>query len=212
MPERRFIDVPPKSAEKTSALLRRVLAELPMNDVPLDYLTRQLRRRSFGGIVMLLALLGLLPGISLLAGLIVLVPGFQMLIGFPAPILPRIIRERTLEREQLCALGDRIIPWIERIERYVRPRWLTLLVLPLPQIVGLTVLCLGILLTLPIPFSNFLPAFALLCLSLGLLERDGLVLCLGLAIAVVAMAISISIAGITFDALMFYIGNRTQGS
>lgn len=201
----RASDVPPKSGEKTSALLRRILTELPSDDTPIDHLVIQLRRRSFGGIIMLLALLGLLPGISLLAGLAILIPGIQMLLGLPAPLLPKFIRQRQIGRDRLRAAGETAIPWIERMERYVKPRWLKLLVLPLPQIVGLTVLALGFLISMPVPFINFLPAIALLCLSLGLLERDGLMIFLGLAIALLAIAIGILIGQVTLDAALLYL-------
>lgn len=202
----RASEVPPKSGEKTSELLRRILTELPADDTPIDHLVIQLRRRSFGGIIMLLALLGLLPGISLLAGLAILIPGVQMLFGLPAPLLPKFIRQRQIGRSKLRAAGATAIPWIERMERYVKPRWLNFLVLPLPQVVGLTVLALGFLIAIPVPFINFVPAIALLCLSLGLLERDGLMIFLGLVIAVLAIAIGISIAQVTLDAALLYFG------
>ena len=65
--------------ETTSARLGRILAQLPGPDVSIGHIVAQLRRRSFGGILIILAALGLLPGISLFAGLLAIVIGLQLL-------------------------------------------------------------------------------------------------------------------------------------
>ena len=112
-------NVPPSTDEKTSALLRRVLAELPADSVRIGHIVRQLRRRSFGGLLILLAALGLLPAISFFAGLAMIVPGLQMMAGFRAPLLPRVIRQREIGTYHVRALGNKAIPWIEKLERVV---------------------------------------------------------------------------------------------
>ena len=43
----------------------------------------------------------------------------------------------------------------------------------------------------PIPFSNFLPSLAVMLIALGLLERDGGAVLIGLALAVVAMIVGV---------------------
>ena len=196
---------PPQPDERTSAALRRVLSALPPGEVRVGLLVRQLRRRSFGGVFLLLAALGLLPGISVLAGLAMLVPGAQLLTGYRAPLLPRALRQRTVERERLRHLGELAIPWLERVERYVRPRWPALTAAPLPSIVGLLTMGLGLVMVLPLPFSNFPPAVAMLCLSLGLLERDGALVAAGLALAATALAIGVVIAAVAAKALLLVL-------
>lgn len=65
----------------------------------------------------------------------------------------------------------------------MRPRWLFLTEAPIPNVVhGLALVTAGVLLAIPlglVPFSNTLPAVASLCLSLGLLERDRLLIVAG---------------------------------
>lgn len=175
--------------DKTSRILERVLAELPGTRVSITYIMLRLRRRSFGGILIVLAILGLVPGIGILAGLAMTVPGTQMALGFRAPYLPRFVRRRKIDVASLRALGNRIIPMIERLERYVRPRWLFVTNAPMPSMVGVLVVVLGLVVTLPLPFSNFPPAVALLCIALGLLERDGVLIAAGFAIGCFALAI-----------------------
>jgi len=55
--------------------------------------------------------------------------------------------------------------------------------------VGTICLVLGIIITLPIPLGHMLPGAAISILALGLLERDGLVIGIGLTTAAVALAV-----------------------
>jgi hypothetical protein len=50
----------------TSAVLARLLAEAPADDVSLAWLVRRLQARSFGVVMLLLAVVSLLPGAGIL--------------------------------------------------------------------------------------------------------------------------------------------------
>lgn len=202
--------LPPSTDEKTSVLLRRILAESPDGNVRIGHLVKQLRRRSFGGILLLLSTLGLLPAISFFAGLAMIMPGLQMLAGFRAPRLPRAIREREIPTRRIVALGNRIIPYIEKLERFVRPRWLFLTVPPVPSLIGLLVIGLAFVLMLPLPFSNLPPAMALYCLSIGLMERDGALILIGMLIAVIALTIGFWILGIAVQEFWPLVAERLR--
>ncbi len=195
----------PSTGETTSQLLRRVLADLPEDTVRVGHIVRQLRRRSFGGLLLTLAILGLLPAISVLAGLVIVVPGLQMMAGLRAPLLPRMIRQREIDTDHVRALGSRVVPWIERLERFVRPRWLVLTSPPIYALVGLSAIGLGIVMMLPLPFSNLPPAVALICLSLGLMERDGLMVAVGLLIASAALVIGVSVTYVAVESLLLFL-------
>ncbi|NQV83784.1 MAG: exopolysaccharide biosynthesis protein [Rhodospirillales bacterium] len=181
--------IPLPTTDKTSVVLKQLLDNLPGEDVSIGYVVIQLRRRSFGGILILLAALGLLPGISMFAGIMMLVPAFQMVLGFRAPSLPYFIRRRRISAVTVRLLGNRFIPWIEKIEFYIRPRWFFLTQPPFPMVIGALVFGLALVVMLPLPFSNFPPALALVCLSLGFLERDGVMIGIGLALAVFALTL-----------------------
>lgn len=201
-------NVPPTTDEKTSALLRRVMDELPPDKVRIGHIVRQLRRRSFGGILILLAMLALLPAISFLAGLAMILPGLQMLSGFRAPLLPRVVRQREIGTDRVRALGMRAIPWIEKLERVVRPRWLFLTLPPMPSVVGFLVIGLALVVMLPLPFSNLPPAIALTCLALGLLERDGVIILVGAVVAAIALFIGVVIAYVAIESILLFAAER----
>jgi hypothetical protein len=71
----------------TSAVLQRLHDEVPANHFTLGWLMHSLRKRSFGIIMLLLALVAIAPGLSIIAGLL-LIPAFQMIAGKPALSTP----------------------------------------------------------------------------------------------------------------------------
>jgi len=139
------------------------------------------------------------------------VPAFQMTLGFRAPLLPRFIRRRRIEVATIRALGHKTIPWVEKIEHYIKPRWISLTLPPAPMIIGVLTIGLALVVMLPLPFSNFLPALALMCFSLGLFERDGLVTAIGLVLAITALIIGCIIGLVAFEALMLLINHPPDG-
>lgn len=175
--------------ERTSELLGRLAAALDKPETTIGQVAYLLRRRSFGGILFLLAILGLLPGISTFAGLAMLIPAWQMTLGFRSPVLPRVIRRRRLQTATVVAAADRLVPILRRVERYVRPRWLVLTGAPVMVLIGITAGLLGLVVALPLPFSNLPPAVALVALAVGLFEKDGMLIAVGFAVALLAIAL-----------------------
>lgn len=195
--------------EKTSALLTRILADLSGEKVLLGTLMSQLRRRSFGGVFILLSLLSLLPVISIFSGLITIIPAVQLMIGFKAPLLPRFLRERAINLIRLRAIAAKLIPWIIKIEKGVKPRWLIVTGPSVTRLVGLLVVCLAVVVTLPFPFNNFLPAISILCLAFGLLERDGLLLVIGMFVSAIALVIGYFVVYLFIEIIMSFIASRS---
>ena len=196
----------PPVGEQTSVLVRRVLASLPARDVRISQLLVWFGRRSFGGLLVMLAALGLLPGIAVIAGLFIVVVGLQMLAGFRSPLFPKFVRGRTVDVNLVRAIGGRCLTFIEGLEKFVKPRWLSMTVPPIPNLVGAVVMALGTVIMMPLPFSNVLPAVALSILSVGQLERDGLMITVGLGAAVVALAMGVFIGYLAFGSVMFLLG------
>lgn len=188
--------------DKTSVLLTQLVSELVGDRVTVDHVVRELHRRSFGGLFILLAAFGLLPGLSFFAGLAMLAPAVQMALGFRAPLLPGFIRRRELDVSKVSALVGRVTPWIERLERFVRPRWLWLTIVPVPNLIGVAVIGLALVIMLPLPFSNLPPAIAMFCLSIGLLERDGLMIAIGLLAGLLALVIGAVMVAVAFESLI----------
>ena len=176
-----------------SVVLQQLHAEAPRDYVSLGWLMGRLHKRSFGMIMLLLALVAAVPGVSIFAGLLLMIPALQMVAGKPAPIFPRGIAARPLPTRRLDVLVQRAIPVLRYLERMIHPRWPT----PLEgtkRLVGVIVVMLNSVLVLaPIPLTNVVPALVIALISLAYLEEDGLVLSIGLLAAIIVMTIAAAV-------------------
>lgn len=172
----------------TSMALEAMLDAIPNErQVTLNWLLERLGDRSFGVVLLLLAILGLLPGVSALAGLLLMVPAMQMILARGRPIFPRRVGDRHFEGRSLAKMVRRAVPVIRWLERFIRPRWYT----PFEatkRVVGGIVLLLGACLLAPVPLSNVLPALVITLIAFAYLEEDGLLLCAALLAALSILA------------------------
>ncbi|MGD0192787.1 MAG: exopolysaccharide biosynthesis protein [Rhizomicrobium sp.] len=172
----------------TSSVLNDLLDRVPPERVTLEWLTGTLGRRSFGVVLLLLGLLGLLPGVAALAGLVLLAPAVQMTLANRGPVFTRRIASFHFPTPRVAALIRRAIPVLRYLERFIRPRW------PTPfeatkRTVGLVVLLLAVcIMLIPIPFSNVPPALLVVLIAVAYLEEDGVLLCIALLASLVLLA------------------------
>jgi hypothetical protein len=175
----------------TSVVLQRLHDEVPTDHFTVGWLMGRLRRRSFGIIMLLLAVVAIAPGVSVVAGLLLIVPAFQMIVGQPAPVFPRRIAARPLPTRHLAALVQRAVPVLKYLEKVIYPRW------PTPfeatkRLVGAVVLILSTTLVfIPIPLSNVVPALVIALISLAYLEEDGVLLLIALLAAIIVLTVEL---------------------
>ena len=172
-------------------MLQRLHDEAPTDHFTLGWLMGSLRRRSFGIIMLLLALVAIAPGVSIVAGLLLMIPAFQMIAGQPVPVFPRRIAARPLPTRHLAALVQRAVPVLRYLEKVIHPRW------PTPfeatkRLVGIVVVILNTTLVfIPIPLSNVVPALVIALISLAYLEEDGILLSIALLAAIIVLAVDV---------------------
>lgn len=149
--------------------------------------------RAFGALIFIFAAPNTLPvampGVSAILGAPLLFLTWQLAAGRARPWLPALIRDRSFAREDFQRLTRFGVPWMQRIERMIRPRLLGLTEPLAERLVGVVALLLAVMIFLPIPLGNILPGFALALLALGILERDGMAVLAGLVAALVSAVI-----------------------
>jgi hypothetical protein len=174
-----------------SVLLQRLHDEAPTDHFTLGWLMGRLHKRSFGLILLLLALVAIAPGVSIVAGLPLMIPAFQMIVGQHMPVFPRCIAVRSLPTRHLAVLVQRAIPVLRYLEKLIPPRWPT----PLEatkRLVGAVVVLLNFtLLFTPLPLSNVVPALVIALISLAYLEEDGLLLAVALLASVIVLTVEL---------------------
>ncbi|MFL6587298.1 MAG: exopolysaccharide biosynthesis protein [Luteimonas sp.] len=171
----------PETPSREEASTRELLAAMALGD-PDDQLRFAdlligLGKRVFGMMLFVATLPAFIPipGVGgAIGGPLVALVGAQLLIGLRKPWLPRFIAERGPHRSAVQRFETVLEPWLRRVERFSRPR--------LPGVLdhraaamftGLQLVLLGVLLALPIPFTNYVFGLLLLAYALALLERDG---------------------------------------
>lgn len=149
--------------------------------------------RSFGMLLFVATIPAFIPipGVGgAISGPLVILIGLQLLIGLRQPWLPGFLARRGPHRHAMARFRDLLSPWLMRLEKLVRPRATILLDHRLADFfTGLLLVLLGLLLSLPIPFTNYVFGAMLLLFALALLERDGVLMGAAWAIGVVAIAV-----------------------
>ena len=154
-----------------------------------------LDRRAFGMLLFIATLPAFIPipiG-GAISGPLVMLIGAQLLLGMHTPWLPKFIANRGPHRHALAGFDHRISPWLARLEKFIRPRMPQLLNhRAAVMLTGLLLVLLGLLLSLPIPLTNYLFGGLLLLFALALLERDGALM----LVAWIAGAVAIAVFGV----------------
>ena len=141
------------------------------------------------GLLLLCALLTIpflvpvsIPGVSTVFGAAIILISAGIVMN-RLPWLPKRIMDRPLATEKLVPTLRKGAALVARIDAVIKPRFRLLTDGKLMErINGFGIMFGGGLLIMPfglIPFSNTLPAFAILFLTLGILQRDGLFVALG---------------------------------
>lgn len=180
----------------TSELLQNVLQQQSGDTVRLGELIQSLGSRAFGPTLLICALPEALPlpiaGVSAIIGTPLFIFSLQLLLGYPSPRIPKWLSNRSLKRKDFEKIVRQILRYLHRFEKVIRPRWQFATTPIVERGLGALFLVLAIVIMLPIPFGNFLPAIAIVVMSLGLIEADGVLVVVG---AIAALIILVIMAG-----------------
>ena len=173
----------------TSVQLAQMLDRAAGPRVSIGWLVEQLGRRSFGLTLLVMAVVGFVPGASTVVGLLMAWPAVQMVLGHEAAVLPRVVARREIEVGRLAPIIGIVAPWLAWLERLIQPRW-TPPFHTTKRLTGIVTLLLGLSMVVPVPFSHVMPALVIMLLALAYLEEDGVALLIALTAAVVSLAIT----------------------
>lgn len=187
----------------TRAVLDAFAAGDPDDHLRMGDLLSGLRQTAFGMLLFVAVLPAFIPipGVAgAISGPLVVLIGAQLLVCLRKPWLPGFLARRGPHRRSMARFRDMMARWLGWLEKLVRPRMEVVLDHPLASaFTGLLLVLLGLLLALPIPFTNYLFGMLLLLFVFALLERDGALM----LIAWLAGAIAVVVFG-------FVSGNLVQ--
>jgi len=197
--------------QAVSAILRGLLDE-PAERLTIGNLVDAFGPRAFGALMFVFSIPNLLPlppGSSTFLSIPLLIIAPQLIIGTKTLWLPKALDNRSIKRAAFAKAMNKSLPRLERVERLLGPRLDFVFGLVGDRVIGLVVLALSLVLVLPIPLGNMLPAIAIAALSLGLTQRDGVVVLVGYGIAaasVVVLILSAHAVVAAFGQLLRLIG------
>ena len=182
------------NGRRTSALLREFLSQHHEPRVSLGALRDALGDRGFGVLLFIFALPNLIPVniplLSAVLGLPLVLLAAQLSYGRHKPWFPHWLTHRSFPHHAFVAIVERALPGLDRTEMLLRPRLNFILSWTGERIIGFAVLILALVLTLPIPFGNWLPACAIAIVGLTIVERDGLAALAGLTVGAVSLLVA----------------------
>ncbi len=186
----------PLENERLTVTLKRLLTVADGRALAVHEMVAVMQGRGLHVLIMLLCLPFLspvtIPGLSLPFGFAIFVCGFRIGFGhqpwLPGFIMRHQVSNKALER--LVRVGQAVYA---RLEKIIRARWGFVFEGPgMQMLIGLNVAWAGLLLSLPIPppfpLTNTIPGFAIVFFSLGLSERDGVLILIGYGLTLLATA------------------------
>jgi len=189
----------PKDARSLEELLTQI--EAAGGDAPsvsLDDILEEVGRRSFGpmllvaGLVVLMPLIGDIPGMPTATGAFVALTVGQILFGRSEVWLPRWMLDRSVRRTRLAKGMRRLRRPAKAVDRLLRPRLVTLTRAPWSQV--LAGICLLVALVMPVmevvPFSANIAGIILAASGLSLIARDGLMALVALVVTVLGLGLA----------------------
>jgi len=180
--------------DRTSEILHALAYDGDGPRISFGEIVASLRNRAFGLSMLVFSLpccLPMPPGIPAACGFVIVVIALQMVVGRERLWLPRTLAARSIDRADLRRLVDRVLPYVQRLERICRPRFAAASERLGEAVIGLIVIVLGVILILPIPIlGNVAPGIATAVIAIGVCERDGLIVLIGLLSAAVAIAVT----------------------
>jgi hypothetical protein len=194
---------------KLSAILTEIASDAARDRVSVGDLLRTMHGRAIAALMLIFAFPNILPsppGTSGILGLPLVYLASQMMLG-RLPWLPGFIANRSVAREDFGAMVSRFSPVLARAERLLRPRLPFLVNSGTERIIGAICLALAVILLLPIPFGNMLPALAISIFALALLERDGAWVLAGLVMAGLAATVVAGVVYALIKATVFVVVN-----
>lgn len=195
--------------KRLSEILTGIARDESRTEITISDLMHIMEGRARAALIFLFAFPNVLPappGLSAILGLPLLYLTAQMMLG-RFPWLPRIVAERGISMPAFRSMTERALPLLSRAEKLLRPR-LSWMVGPMAEhVLGAFALILAIIITLPIPLANMLPAFAICVIALGVLERDGLWTGAGVLIGLASLALSGAVAYAMVKTALFLLFN-----
>ncbi len=193
-----------KGPSMSRLLLAAVYLRKGAEQVEVREIVAKLGDRSFGWVLLLFAVINVLPwppGATLVTAIPLVLITAQIALGRDAVYVPDFIARRTVSRATFSRAVLRMRPLFRLLEATTRRRHVWLFKPRNERLVGIALLVIAVVQFIPIPFSGWFPGFSILIASVGIIERDGRVLLVGLGLGVFAILLTAAVIALAVSGL-----------
>ena len=180
-------DISKDNINSTSALINDIYNKNIEDNIKIGTLLKSIDSGGFALLNLIFSIILMIPlppPIAIIAGLIIMFLSFQMIIGMKEVWLPKFITEKSIKRSTLTIIVEKSTVYLYKLERFTRRRF-TFVSNPITErIIGAFIFFLaGITLT-PIVFANTIPGLAIILISFGMINKDGLMVIIGFIVGI----------------------------
>jgi hypothetical protein len=184
------------SERKVSEILRDIKSQRTEDLVSFKSLTDDLHEK---GMPLLMAFFSIPmcipipypPGFSTLVAISITVFTLQLLKQRESVWIPGWLASKSMPRATLVKMLDRAIPKLEWMEKRFMERWYYFCNARSEISVSYITLFLCIIIAIPLPGIHFFPGWSIMLMALGLLNRDGKVVAIGMGLSLFSVAFAV---------------------
>lgn len=169
----------------------KAVADEPDPQITCNRLIELLGARSHALAMLVFSLLNLLPGppgYSVLIGIVIMVFSLMMFTGSQLRLWP-FIGDRRLPLGLMLKLLEFLARFTRVISRLSRKRIAWMAAPGFTPFIAIFAFLMGAAMLFPIPFTNTLPSLGLAIICVGLLNKDGLAMMVGIVVSLIGIAI-----------------------
>lgn len=176
---------------RTSDFVSRISLEIPSDGITFKDFLELIGEQGFLMSCIILVAPFLLPvsipGSSLPFGLAIILINMGILFN-KHPLLPKRVMEYNVSQDNMLRILNGMVRVLTTLEKFTKPRSMFLFNTQVMEYVNslIIIFCAFLLmLPLPVPLTDFLPAYGILFLAVGSLERDGYLIFAGYLLVII---------------------------
>jgi hypothetical protein len=93
--------------------------------------------------------------------------------------MPGWVRSKKITREKMTTMITAILPWLEKLEIFIKPRLEFVTRGLFSHLIGIFGLIMALSICVPLPLTNTVPSLGIALMAIGVIMRDGLAVLAG---------------------------------
>jgi hypothetical protein len=188
-----------KKVLSTSELFEKLATEHQKENISLGEIKSALHERGFGILFIIFCLPLLIPlpvptGMGTALSVPIFFFSYQLLVNKDSPWLPSWVLSKTFGIESFRKIINKSLKPLRFVEKFLKKRALWVSdTRGFEVFIALFILLLNIPICLPFPMSNVIPAASIIVIAFGMLEKDGVMILIGIGVGIIAWIVCIAI-------------------